>query len=87
MSTLKTTLLVGLLLLTNACSVGTVTASSRMAGGGGGGGGLGGNPQSNSASPVVQKDFDRHVHVADRAAGPRDSAGFRLDADCKRCGQ
>ena len=85
MSTFKTTLVLGLLLLSNACTVGTVTGSTRVAGAGGGaGGGLGPIVEANSPPPRENPMFDRIAN--DRGhTGPRENVSFNLDSDCKRC--
>jgi hypothetical protein len=84
MSTFKTTLVLGLLLLANACSVGTVTASSRMAGGGGSGfGGLGPNPEANSSAKVEAREVER-VNVDRAVHATREPRSLR-EADCRQC--
>lgn len=84
MSTLESTLVLGLLLLANACSVGTVTASSRLAGGGGGGAGLGPIREANSPPNVEAPAFDRSA--SDRSAHvARENPAYRIESDCWRC--
>lgn len=84
MRTFKTSLLLALLLLASGCSVGTVTASSRLAGGGSGGAGLGSIREANSPPNVEAPAFeranaDRSAHVA------RETPTFRVESDCWRC--
>ena len=84
MSTFTKTFALGLFLLVNACSVGTVTASSRHAGGASMGGGLGGIAEANSprnvdAHVIDRPNTDRSVHVV------RDNPNFRIESDCRMC--
>lgn len=84
MSTFKTTLVLGLLLLTNACGASTITASSRIEGGAGAGAGLGPIVEARTPPNVEQPMFDRQV--ADRnTTPPRDNVNFRIESDCWRC--
>jgi hypothetical protein len=84
MSTLKSTLLLGLLLLANACSVGTVTASSGLSNGLGSGTSLGPIHDANSPANVEAAAFE-HTNVDGHVHGPRESAMFRIESGCKRC--
>lgn len=74
----------GALLALNACSVGTVTASSRIAGGGGGGMGLGSGPEANSPRNVETAHVEAPT-IDHGASGGREPAQFRLDKDCWAC--
>jgi hypothetical protein len=83
MSTFKTTLALGLLLLTNACGASTITASSRIEGGNPGVN-LGPIVEARTPPNVEQPMFDRQV--ADRNTNPpRDTPNFRIESDCWRC--
>ncbi len=80
-------LFLGGLLALNACSVGTVTASSRFAGGGGGGGGGMGSPGGfESSSPRSAETAQVDLPVADHARGAgREPVAFRIEKDCWSC--
>lgn len=85
MSTFKTTLALGLLLLTNACGASTVTASSRSAGGGAMMGvGLGPIGEHDNLRNVEQPMFDRQPSNRDQDM-VRERPAFRIESDCWRC--
>lgn len=84
MSTFKRTLVLGLLLLANACSVGTVTASSRMAGMGGGVMGPGPQVQANSPG-YVEHDTAGPARAERSETGGRELRSFSIESDCWRC--
>lgn len=86
-SRLASGLLLGALLALNACSVGTITASSRVAGGGGGGGGgmgIGSGPQPSSPANVETARIEAPVREHGTSGG-REPLQFRLDKDCWAC--
>lgn len=81
-------LFLGSLLVLNACSVGTVTASSRFAGGGGGGGGggMGSHGGFESSAPRDVETAHVDLPVADHARGAgREPVVFRIEKDCWSC--
>jgi hypothetical protein len=84
MSTFTKTLALGLFLLANACSIGTVTGSSRIAGGGGAGAGLGPIREANSPPNVEAPAYDR-VNVDRSVHVTRENPSFNVESDCWRC--
>ena len=83
MSKLTTALALGLFLALNACTVGEVTASSRIQGGNGGTS-LGPIREANSPGNVERPLADRPVMQRDEGR-VRENPGFRIESDCWRC--
>lgn len=83
MSTFTKTFALGLFLLVNACSVGTVTGSSRMAGGAAPTGlgpiGEANSPRNIEAKVVDHTNIDRTAHVT------HENRNFLVESDCWRC--
>lgn len=86
LSRLVSVLALGGLLATSACSVGTVTASSRIVGGGGGGGaGIGGGGAEPSSPRNVETARVEPPVREHGTSGGREPLTFRIEKDCWAC--